>query len=253
MKINNQVFKCLLGLLAFSNVVFAQQPEASKTVASGRIKEWITQLNDSDYEKRNTAVMNLSSNPNEALPLLERKLKTEANSNQRWWLKVAIQECEDKQLKIGEIFSSPDLSKGLQACEASKDGEGAFVIVERDGIRCWSLPKKASYLYFTASDEFRGKAYANLELQVEFLDIGTTEIFLEYNSSNPQAPFGGAYEGHPKRIHCTNSGQWRKAQLHLPNALFRGTQNQRSDFRFHNGGEDMIVRAVRIWPSIAND
>ncbi|MDQ6631427.1 MAG: hypothetical protein M3Y82_06675, partial [Verrucomicrobiota bacterium] len=211
------------------------------------------QLNDSDYSKRNSAVMNLSSNPNEALPLLEIKLKTETNSNQRWWLKVAIRECADKRLKPGEISASPDHSNGLQACEASKDGEGAFSIVERDGIRCWLLPKKASYLYFTASDEFREKAYANLELQLEFLDIGTTEIFLEYNSSNPQAPFGGAYEGHPKRIRRTNSGQWRKARFYLSNALFRGLQNQHSDFRFHNGGEDMIVRAVRIWPSTAND
>ncbi|MEO5802733.1 MAG: hypothetical protein ABIR24_04325 [Verrucomicrobiota bacterium] len=253
MKINNQLFKCLLVLLAFSNVVFAQQPEASKIAVSAPIKEWIAQLNDGDYSKRNAAVLALSSQPNDALPLLHEELKTETNSNKRWWLQVAIRECDEKRPKSGEISATPDNSKGLRPFESYKGGEGEFLVIEREDVRCWTVPKSASYLYLIASDKFRQKVYANLEIQVEFLDIGTSPISLEYNSTNLKAPFNGAYEMHPKHLHRTNSGQWRKSAFHLSEAHFRGAQNQNTDFRFYNGGEELIIRSVRVWPSNPED
>jgi len=253
MKIKNQVLKGLLGLLAFTSCVLAQQQDMPKAVAAGQIKEWIAQLDGSDYAKRNAAVLALANQPNNALPLLEQELKTETDSNRRWWLKAAIQECEEKRTKPGEISASPTDSKGLQVCEACKGGDGLFVIVERDGVRCWEIPKKGFYLYFSASDEFRKKAATALEIQVEYLDIGTGTIGLDYDSTDPRAAVGGAYENHSTVIHCTNSGQWRKTRFHLPNARFRGSENVQTDFRFGNGGDDMIIRAVRVWPSRADD
>jgi hypothetical protein len=252
MKINSQVLGCLLGLLAFMNFVLAQQPETSKAAVVGQITKWIAQLNDSDYAKRNAAVLALASQADDALPLLQQQLKTETG-NHRWWLSVAIQECDEKRTKPGEISASPTDAKGLQTCEACKAGDGLFVIVERDGVRCWEVPKKGFYLYFSASDEFRQKAVTALEIQVEYLDIGTGEISLDYDSTNPKAAFNGAYENHSTVIHCTNSGKWRKTTFHLPNARFHGSENGQTDFRFNNGGDDMIIRSVRVWPSRAYD
>lgn len=252
MKMKNVVLGCFLGSLVFTNLVFAQQPETSKAAVVGQITEWIAQLNDSDYAKRNAAIVALASQPNDALPLLEQKLKTET-SNHRWWLSVAIQECEEKRTKPGEISASPTNAKGLQVSEANKTGDGLFAVVERESVKCWEVSKKGYYLYFSANDEFRQKALTALEIQVEYLDIGTGDIGLDYDSTNPKAAFGGAYENHSKYIHCTNSGQWRKTRFHLPNARFRGSENGQTDFRFNNGGDDMIIRAVRVWPSRAND
>jgi hypothetical protein len=252
MKIADQFFKISICLLAFANCVFAQQLEPFKS-ADGQIKEWIAQLDDSDYSKRNAAVAALATQADAALPTLEQELKNETDSNRRWWLKVAVQQCEENRTRPGEISASLDRADGLKVCDACKDGDGLFAVVERDGVRCWEVPKKGNYLYFIASDEFRQKAVASLEIQMEYLDVGNGTIGLDYDSTDPKAAVNGAYENHPKVIHCTGSGQWRKTLFRISNARFRGSENVGTDFRFSNGGDDMIIRAVRVWPSRAAD
>jgi hypothetical protein len=253
MRTKSRVLKGFFGVLALVNCVIAQQPDPPKFEQTGQINKWIAQLNDSDYPRRNAAVAFLAEQPGAALPLLEQELKKETDSNRRWWIKVAVQECEKNQPRPGEISSGPNRSEGLQVCETCKNGDGLFAVVEREGVRCWEVPKKGYYLYFSAEERFRREAGAALEIQLEYLDIGTGQIGLDYDSTDQRAPVGGAYENHSTVIHCTNSGQWRKTRFHLANARFRGSENNQTDFRFYNGGDDMIIRAVRVWPSRASD
>ena len=73
------------------------------TPATANFKAWmdwdrimpsfVSQLSDSDYNKRKDAVATLASQPTVALPLL-RKARETANDDQRWWIDVAIQACE---------------------------------------------------------------------------------------------------------------------------------------------------------------
>jgi len=253
MRTKNRILKVFFGVLVLVNCAIAQQPDPPKSEPTAQISKWIAQLNDSDYPRRNDAVALLAEQPGAALPLLEQELKKETDSNRRWWIKVAIQECRKNQPRPGEISSSPSHSEGLQVCETCQSGDGLFVVVERDGARCWEVPKKGNYLYFTAGEKFRREAGATLEIQVEYLDTGTGRIGLDYDSTDAWAPVGGAYERHSTIIHCTNTGQWRKTRFHLPNARFRGSENNQTDFRFYNGGDDMIIRAVRVWPSSGDD
>lgn len=229
------------------------QPVKIEVIPIKQIQKWIGQLADSDFSKREGAVNELARHSAATLPALERALKTETDSDRRWWIQSAIQECVAERTKPDEISASPTGSKGLQVSESCKSGDGFFTLVKRNGVRCWEVPKKGFYLYFSASDEFRQKAMTALEIQVEYLDTGTGTIGLDYDSTNPRAAFGGAYQNHSTVIHCTNSGQWRKARFHLSNARFRGSENCQTDFRFSNGGDDMIICAVRVWPSRPDD
>ena len=229
--------------------VTAPPPAKVEMVSAGQILKWVAQLADPDFSKRESAVNELSRHPSDALPALEQVLQTETDSDHRWWIQSAIQACEENQPKPDEVSANPTGSNGLEVSEACKSGDGFFAIVERDGVGCWEVPKKNSYLYFSTSDEFRQKARTSLEIQVEYLDIGTGVIGLDYDSSDKRSPFGEAYEHQPTFIHCTNSGQWRKGKFHLSNARFRGSENCQTDFRLYNGGDDMIIRAVRVWPA----
>jgi hypothetical protein len=226
-------------------------PVKLETVSANQIQEWIAQLSDLDFSKRESAVNELSRYSTEALPALAQRLRSEKDSGRRWWINCAIQECEEDQPRPDEIFASPNSSNGLRVSEDCTNEDGSFTVVDRDGVRCWEVSKKGFYLYFSSSYEFRQKAVNALAIQVEYLDIGTGTIALDYDSTDQRAAFHGAYENSPTVIHCTNSGQWRKTRFHLPNTRFHGSENCQTDFRFYNGGDDMIIHSVQVWPERA--
>ena len=186
-------------------------------------------MHDGDYARRNAAVQALSLDPDtaeSALPLLKQELKEETDPNRSWWLKAAIQQCEEQLPKPGEVYATPDHSQGLQASLAA---DGSFTIVQHDGVQCWQTPKRVGntwhYLYFIADDAFRQNGGSALVIQLEYLDAGSGEVALDYDSSNARAPVHGAYENHPVSVHRTNSGQWRIIRFRINDARFRGSEN----------------------------
>ncbi|MBI5092123.1 MAG: hypothetical protein HZB26_06710 [Candidatus Hydrogenedentes bacterium] len=55
------------------------------------ITQWIADLRSTDYEKRKTAVHNLSQRPAESLPALREARDASLDDDYRWWLDSAIQ------------------------------------------------------------------------------------------------------------------------------------------------------------------
>lgn len=251
MKAYNWVWIGLASLLALNGCATAQ-PQVD-----GRpITKWIAQLHDRNYAKRDAAVQALASEPGTAeaaLPLLKRKLKKEINPNRQWWLKVALQQCKQNIPHPGEISATPGHSRGLQINAGCKAGDGPFTIVKHNGVRCWKLPDHTgnvwSYLYFVADAAFRQRAESVLDIQLTYLDTGTGNIGLDYDSTDVHAPFHGAYGNSPLTVHRINSGQWRTVCFHVHNARFRGSENGGSDFRFYAHGNALLIRSVRVWPA----
>jgi hypothetical protein len=103
------------------------------------------------------------------------------------------------------------------------------------------------YLYLDADDEFARTARGGAaRIELEYLDRGQGAIVLEYDSSDASAPYAGAYKAHPLAPPRTNSGQWRTAAFELRDPRFAGSQNGQADFRFYNGGDDLLVKAVKV-------
>jgi hypothetical protein len=250
MKATTQIFIGCIGLMALAFCVTAQ-PKPDTDL----IKRRIAQLHDADYAKRNAAVQVLASEPTTAevaLPLLKQELKRETDPNRCWWIKSAIQHCEENLPQPDEIFTSPDNSQGIRMNEPCKNADGPYVVVEHAGIRCWEMPKHEgnawSYLYFIADDAFRQKAGTELVIELYYLDAGTGDFGLDYDSTDPQAPSNGAYENHSLKVNRLNTGQWRKVRFNITNARFRGSENCGSDFRFYNHGGSLLISFIRVWP-----
>jgi hypothetical protein len=72
------------------------------------------------------------------------------------------------------------------------------------------------------------------------------DVVLHYDSTDFQSPIAGAYKGCPEVIHRTNSGQWKQARLRLNDARFADRENGGTDFRFYNGGDDLLIGAVEV-------
>lgn len=144
-----------------------------------------------------------------------------------------------------EVTATPAAEAGLMPLHIE---DGPVRPVERDGLRCWAVGGggPGRYLYFDVDDEFARGAGRVLEIEAEFLDVGTGSILLEYDSFDTRGTHEGAYTSHARVVARTQDGTWRKAVWRLENARFAGRQNGGADFRFHNGGEELRVRSVRV-------
>jgi len=65
-----------------------------ETVSAAEIQNWIAQLGDPDFSRREMAVQQLGKNSALALPALRSALQKESDGDRRWWLQSALQQCE---------------------------------------------------------------------------------------------------------------------------------------------------------------
>ncbi len=147
--------------------------------------------------------------------------------------------------------NTPQIAARLGVAEGLtpvSNGDGDFRIVQRDGVRCWLVPKHTSpnYFYLDADDSFLVQPGATLEIDLAYFDAGSGDIVLEYDSTDPRAPLGGAYKAYPYAIHRMNTGTWKLARFWVNDARFANRQNGGADFRFYNGGDDLLISAVQV-------
>jgi hypothetical protein len=151
-----------------------------------------------------------------------------------------------------QVTARPDAFNGLTPI---KNGDGDFTIVERNGVHCWLVPKHTSpnYFYLDVADDFLPKAGSSVEIDLAYLDAGSGDIALDYDSAEIRLsnadlllPDPGAFERYPYVIHRMNSQQWKLARFYVNNARFANRENGGADFRFYNGGDDLLISAVQV-------
>lgn len=143
---------------------------------------------------------------------------------------------------LRQVVARPDALDGLTPI-ANEDG--GFTVVERSGARCWLVAKHASphYFYLDVDEGFRGAA---MEIELEYFDAGAGEIALDYDSTDARPTVEGAYKRHPNILRRGNTAQWQSAHFPINDARFANRENGGADFRFYNGGDDLLIRAVRV-------
>ena len=102
------------------------------------------------------------------------------------------------------------------------------------------------FIYFTVADDFMFNIEGAVEIEVEYLDVGTERFWVDYDSWDPRAPIQGAFKG---AAPCSreNTGQWRTHVFRLPDARLANRQHQGADFRLVAGGDqDVRVRRVEV-------
>jgi len=154
----------------------------------------------------------------------------------------------DRLPPIPSIAATPDDTQRLRPV-IHPDGDGLAEVVEVKGVQAWQTrPNRHSancYLYFDADYTFLFDGDEPLSVIVEYLDAGSGQLGLQYDSADP------AVEGIAQRFRqagsepLNDSGQWREARFDLPHARFAGRSNG-ADFRLVNPAGDLTVRRVRI-------
>ena len=153
---------------------------------------------------------------------------------------------------LQKVTAQPDALNGLTPI---KNGDGDFSIVERNGQHYWLVPKHSSpnYFYLDVVDDFLPHPGATVEIDLAYLDTGSGDIALDYDSAEIQLsnadlllPDPGAYKRYPYEVHRTNSGQWKLARFYVNDARFADRENGGADFRFYSGGDDLLISFVQV-------
>ena len=161
------------------------------------------------------------------------------------------------------VRSAPDPGR-LQAAGPGEPPAGAFLLL---GRRCTgqgiTMPfiqgapeadcrrtnlatgGEDTFIYFAVADAYRKEPKRPVTITMEYLDKGTAEFGLDYDSTDETAPISGAFKSAPacKR---TGSGEWRTHTFTLPDARLTNREHMGADFRVWARDEDLRVRKVEV-------
>jgi hypothetical protein len=146
---------------------------------------------------------------------------------------------------LKKISGRPDISEGLAPVS---NGDGEFTLAQHSGVRCWLVPKHTSpnYFYLETDPGFLPETGGAVEIDLAYFDSGFGDIALDYDSTDVRLPDAGAYKRYPSAIHRMNSQQWKLARFFLNDAHFENRENNDADFRFYNGGDDLLISTVQV-------
>jgi len=94
-----------------------------------------------------------------------------------------------------------------------------------------AAPGKGRYVYFAVDDSFKARDTKSFRLEVEYFDAAPGQLSVEFDGSDENAPFSGAYTRAPESARLVGAKAWRRAQFNLTGARFINGQNRGADFR----------------------
>lgn len=146
--------------------------------------------------------------------------------------------------EISIQLASADDSRGLRRVE-NADGVTEPTSVDGEVARSSKpVPGRIRYAYFAADDSFKAAEAQGYELEVEYLDASAGRLGLEFDGSDRDAPFEGAYSPSPVTAELSGSGSWATATFPLPGARLLNSQNGGADFRLVVDADEFLVRRV---------
>ncbi len=127
--------------------------------------------------------------------------------------------------------------------------DGQTVLREMQGRRGWfGVPFKNGhglYLYFAVDDSFKSEGTVNATVELEYFDAAPGRLSVEFDGSDPSAPFAGAYS-RSENIPLAGDKRWKSASFRLDNARFLNSQNGGADFRVVAQAAEFGLGSVRL-------
>lgn len=158
------------------------------------------------------------------------------------WPKGAYDKAKAVAIQLGE----KNREQGLKQVE-NEDGVTASVKLAGAEARASRRnPTGGTYMYFVVDDSFKAPGKMRLVLEVEYYDAAAGALGLEFDGSDPAAPFGGAYTRAPETIQLDGGKTWKTARFSLSDARLLNSQNKGADFRLVIQAPELVVRQVRL-------
>jgi hypothetical protein len=148
--------------------------------------------------------------------------------------------------QVEVLLQETNVLRGLMQVETADGVTEPAAAQGRMCRRTMATPNGGQYMYFRIDDSFKWADLMRVDLEVEYCDIGTGAFAVEFDGSDSNAPFAGAYTRAARTVILTGSGNWRTAVFALSGARFLNEQNAGSDFRIVVEAETVHVQRVRV-------
>jgi hypothetical protein len=127
--------------------------------------------------------------------------------------------------------------------------DGRTVPATVEGQECRAIqpaPNLGRYVYFGVDDSFKSAEPATYKLVVEYFEAAPGTLVVEFDGSDPNAPFNGAYSSAPEVVKLAGSKTWKAAEFTLKEARFLNAQNRGADLRLVLTAPEFQARKVTL-------
>lgn len=102
------------------------------------------------------------------------------------------------------------------------------------------------YVYMRIDDSFKWAETMLVDIEVEYFDSAVGSFRIEFDGSDTNAPFQGAYTSSARTVALRNTQRWERATFRLTGAHFLNSQNGGADFRLAVNAESFGIRRVTV-------
>jgi hypothetical protein len=148
--------------------------------------------------------------------------------------------------RVSVDLAAENVTQGLYQLES---GDGVTAPAEVGGSPCRSAEpteNAGKYVYFRIDDSFKWTDRMLVDVSVEYFDDAGGGFTIEFDGSDPSAPFQGAYTRANQSTSLEGSGTWKTAVYRLSGCRFLNSQNGGADFRIAIQGDLFHVRRVVV-------
>jgi hypothetical protein len=147
---------------------------------------------------------------------------------------------------VSAMLQSTNLETGLDQLDQA---DGVTAPAEIGGSSCRTAVPTAHggrYVYFRIDDSFKWADTMLVDVEIEYWDSAGGSFRIEFDGSDTNAPFQGAYTATKQSVRLQGSLTWKTATFRLTGAHFNNSQNGGADFRIAVSADAFYVRAVRV-------
>ena len=158
------------------------------------------------------------------------------------WPKGPYSDAKSVSITLG----ATNREAGLRQIENEDGMTTLTTLVKRSARAVQSAPGKGRYVYFSVDDSFKATDTTAFKLEVEYFDATPGRLSVEFDGSDENAPFSGAYTRAPESVRLEGTKTWRNAQFTLKGAKFGNGQNRGADFRLVVEAPEFAVGRVTL-------
>ena len=147
---------------------------------------------------------------------------------------------------VSATLQATNVETGLDQFEFA---DGATVATNVAGSDCRAAapnPTGGRYIYFRIDDSFKWASSMQAQVDVEYFDSSGGSFAVEFDGSDTNAPFNGAYTRSSTTVYLNGNQLWRTARFNLSGAHFMNSQNGGADFRLAISADAFFARRVKV-------